>query len=520
MFTFSLIILIAILLGLTVYLSYIKPRQNPLKRAIELIKQNKLVEAVDEYKKSLLSKADPFDIHYRIAGLYEKLKNYDQVIYHLNEILRIDKYDTDVQKLSVFKMLAQAYYFLNDIEHAFQTYFEILKINPDDAEAHYHISFIALGQSEFDIAQKYFEKLVKLQDNFESFFGAGICSYQNKKNADAVNYFKEALTLKPNSDIAAMAISFALQRAGKYTEAILYASKLAGRIIEDEVRYIAKRLLAFLNLEAGKNQEGFQQMTELLSFAREKNMQDEIKLTLYDLGFACVKNSQMNQGFNCWEELYHMDNSYEDIRELLNLIKKDINRGSASDGFENTIFDYVDDWERSAFSPNFLWNICGLKSNDIIDIKNIIVPAKIYKGRGNKQAAAAGSEESGDRIADFCNLDNENFRMTSTRLIVKLGNKVSEILHTYRDADGVDILSQSADNNDKVLVWVRRWKDSKVGEITLRNFAQAVNDIRAQKGIFITSAELTNAAEHSLVKLTKISVIYPGELNDLLKGLI
>ncbi len=520
MLTFSLIVIIAILSGLAVYLSYFKSRSNPLNRAIELIRQNKFEEAIDEYKKTLYSKADPFDIHYRIASLYEKLKNYDQVVYHLNEILRIDKYDNEVQKLPVLRMLAQAYYLIDDIEQAFRTYFEILKINPEDAEAHYHIAFISLGQGEFDIAQKYFEKLVKLQDDFESFFGAGICSYQNNKNTDAVKYFKEALTLKPNSDIAVLAISFALQRSEKYGEASLYASKLAGRIVEDEVRYIAKRLLSFLNLAEGKNKEGLQLFGELLNFSREKNMQDEIKLSLYDIGFACIKNNQLNQAFNYWEELYRMDSSYEDIRELLNLIKKDINSGAGSDGFENTIYDYVDDWERSAFNQNFLWNICGLKSDRIIDIKNIVVPAKIYKSKAGRQASAGGQEETADRITAFCALDNEAFRMASTRLIVKLGNKVTEILHTYRDADGVDILSQSADNNNKELVWIRRWKDSKVGEITLRNFAQAVNDIRAQRGIFITTAELTNAAEHSLAKLSKISVVYPAELNDLLKGLV
>ena len=217
---------------------------------------------------------------------------------------------------------------LNDIEKAFQTYFEILKINPDDAEAHYHISFIALGQGEFDIAQRYFEKLVQVQDDFESFFGAGICSYQNKKNADAVKYFKEALSLKPNSDIAALAISFALQRTEKYSEAILYVNKLIGRITDDEVKYISKRLLSFLNLETDKNEEGLRLLEELLNFTKEKNMQDELKLSLYDIGFACVKNNLLNQAFNYWEELYRIDNSYEDTRELLNLLKKDINRGS------------------------------------------------------------------------------------------------------------------------------------------------------------------------------------------------
>ena len=43
---------------------------------------------------------------------------------------------------------------------------------------------------------------------------------------------------------------------------------------------------------------------------------------------------------------------------------------------------------------------------------------------------------------------------------------------------------------------------------------------KLQKGIFITSAELTKAAQKSLIKLSKISVIYSAELNDLLKGLL
>ena len=520
MFTFLLIILIIILSAFIFYLLYLKPKRNPLNKAVELSRQNKFLEAIDEYKKTLSGKTDAFDIHYQIAELYNKIGNYDQLIFHLNEILRIDKYSAEITKLMVLEKLAQAYYLLEEIEKAFQVFFEILKIEPDDPEAYYHIAFIALGQGEFEIAQKYFEKLVLIHDDFESYFGAGICSHQNDKNADAVRYFKEAIALKPNSDIATLAISFALQKSGKYNEAILYIEKLVKRITEDDVKYISKRLLSFLNLEADKNEAGLKLLEELLSFTRGKNLQDEIKLSLYDIGFACVKNNQLNKAFSYWEELYRIDNNYEDVKELLNLIKKDMNRNSDGDGFDNSIFDYVDDWVKNAFSPNFLWNICGLKSSRIIDIKNVVVPAKIVKGKSGKQIFPEEPVESGERIAAFCSLDNENFRMISTRIVMKLGNKVTEILHTYKEPDGVDLVSLSEETDDKVLVWIRRWKDSNVGEITLRNFAQAVNDIKAKKGIFITSAELTQAAQQSLSKLRKVNVIPPSELNDLLKGLI
>ncbi len=518
---FFLVIFVIFILSLAIYFSFIRPNRDPFIKAVELIGQNKLLEAIAEFKRLLFIKPDSVDIYFKIAELYNKLGNYDQVIYHLNEILRIDKYTTEVQKLSVLRMLAQAYFFIEDIERSLQIYFEIIKINSEDAEAYYQISFIALGQEEFDIAQRYFEKLVILQDNFESFFGAGICSYQNKKIEDAVRYFKEALSIKPNSDIAILALSFALQRNGKYNEAITYLTKLTLRITEDDVRYVAKRLLSFLNFQARNNEEGMRLMEDLLNFTKEKNMQNEIKLSLYDMGCACVRNDLLNQAYKYWDQLYQIDNDYENIKELLNLVKKDLNKSSASDGFETSIYDAIDEWEREAFSLNFLWNICGLRSDKIIDIKNIIVSTKVTKEKDKGRLGTVGSQAgSDDRIINFCSLDNETFRVVSSRLVFKLGLKVDEILHTYRDADGVDLLSKSPDNAESVLIWIRRWKDTNVGEITLRNFAQAINDIRAAKGIFITTAELTEAAQKSLIKLSKVTVIPPEEINELLKGLV
>ncbi|MBN2042055.1 MAG: tetratricopeptide repeat protein [Spirochaetes bacterium] len=502
------------------YLIIIKPKQDPYTKAVSLSKQNRFQEAITEFKKTLYSNPDSAGVHYKIAELYIRQKNYEQAVYHLNEIIRIDKYSVEVEKQSVIKNLAKAYYFLDDIEKAFQTYFDLIRENPEDAEAYYHVAFIALGQEEFEIAQRYFEKLVKLEDNFESFFGAGICSYQNNRNEDAVNYFKEALSIRPNSDIAILAIAFALGRIEKYSEAISYLGKLTERVADDNVIYISKRLLAFLNLYAGKNEEGSGIMNELLKFVQEKNLQEEIKLSLFDMGFASVKNNQLDKAYKYWNQLYQLDNNYENIKDLLNVIKKEIDNAGNKDGFENSIFDFVDDWISGSFPENFLWKICGLRSEKQIDIKNVMVSAKVKGRESFKTDTAAYESESDDRLDKFLALSNENFRMISNRLIFKLGYKVKEILNTYREADGVDILAGSQDNSEKILVWVRRWKGSNVGEITLRNFAQAINDIKAQKGLFITSAELTQAAQSSLKTLSKVRIFYPQETNELLKGLL
>lgn len=521
MIVYLLIMAIAFLSAAFIYLYYLKPKLNPLNKATALVRENKLSEAITEYKRILYNNPDDFIIHNKIAELFLKLKSYDQAVFHFNEILRIDKYNLDVEKLNIVKQLANIYSINEDMDRMFQSYLEVLKLNPEDIEALYNLSFITLGQEEFEIALKYFDKLVKFEDSFEVFFGAGICNYQCRRTDEAVKYFREALSIKPASDIASLALSFALQRAANFREAGSYLSKLYEKA-GDDVKFIIKRMMAFQLMFDQKPDHGKKAFEELLSLARSSGDNNEIKLSLYDLGFACIKVAMYDQAYNYWNELFSMDNGYKNIRLKLDLLKKDVDNLSrnSADGFDASITDYIDDWEASPFPENFLWNICGLKSEKEINIKGVVVTAKVPAAKEEAVTVEVKSDDSAERLNFFCNLDSKNFRVMSNRIILELGYKVDEILETYRDADGVDFIAMTPDTKRKVLVWIRRWKETNVGEITLRNFAQAINDIKAQEGLFITTAELTSAALGNLKKLNKIKVIYPSELNSILKRLI
>jgi restriction endonuclease Mrr len=59
-----------------------------------------------------------------------------------------------------------------------------------------------------------------------------------------------------------------------------------------------------------------------------------------------------------------------------------------------------------------------------------------------------------------------------------------------------------------------------VGEIPLRNFAQAINDIKAKQGLFLTTVDLTEPAKNNLKRLQKVTVVYPDELDDQLRGIL
>jgi len=65
-------------------------------------KQNKLNEAISEYKKAVKIKPDYADAHYNMAVAYWRQKNWQKVIENLEKVLRINPNHTDAQKYLFF----------------------------------------------------------------------------------------------------------------------------------------------------------------------------------------------------------------------------------------------------------------------------------------------------------------------------------------------------------------------------------------------------------------------------------
>lgn len=525
----AIFIMLTITIGfLLIYFQFIAPRLDPNNKARSFIKKNMFSEAIDEYNK--IFEKDPQDIttHFRIANLLLKLNNFNEATKHLNQILTIDKYNYEVEKLDVLKKLAYSYSHLDDLEKTLQIYIDILQIFPEDIDALYHVSFITLGQEFFEISQGFFEKLFTLKnDTFEICYGIGILSYQNQKLNDALKFFQKAISIKPKSDIANLAYSFTLYRKKEYNDALTFLEKNIDNFNQIEAKFISKRLLSFINIKLNKIDTGILVLEEMLQFTRKNGMNDESLLTLYDLGFTYLLKNNLKKSREYWKELLDLDPNYDEIKEIFTMLTNNI-ADPSNENSDNPFEDSIKDWIGSSFPIQFLWDLSGLKSNKTIDKENIMITTRLNAPAPNAQGKEPKSNEkitgkddaNTDRIEKFYTLDSENFRIISNRLVSKFGYKVDTILDTYRESDGVDFLANSIEKQEVTLIWVRRWKGTQIGEITLRNFAQAINDIKAQKGLFISTVELTNTAIKSIDTLTKVSVTPPEDLNRHLKGLI
>ena len=511
-----------IVLGLVyVYAFLIAPRINPLNRAQNYISQNMIEEAVTEYKKILDVEPKNFTVHYKLADLYLKKKDIDQSAIHLEEVMKIGKFNFEIDKADVMKKLAGVYLSRDELDRAFQTYLDIVKFYPTDHEALYQVSFISLGQELFDLAQRFFERLIKQsKKNFEIFFGAAMAFLQNQKIEEAVVTLKDALAIDPHSDIANIAMSFIQQKKRDFKTAINYARMVADSSKDLNAIFIAKRHLGFLFIQAKKPEEGLKAFEDILEIAKKNDMTDETNMLLYDMGFAAIKAEKTQPAYEYWNELYKLDRSYKNVQWLTTLLRKEMDRDTKQkQALDESIVDYIDEWIENSFPNNYIWKICGLKSDKAIDLSNVVIPAKI-KSREENGEKFKLDLNGGERVEQFNKIDGENFRIISGRLVTKLGYKVDDILSTYRESDGVDFLGHALSNKEKTLIWVRRWRGTKIGEIPLRNFAQAVNDQKAKQGLFISTTSLTDTGEAALTKLNKVTYVSPEQVAELLEGLV
>lgn len=525
MLVFILIITVVILGAMVFYIYFVAPRINPQNRAQNFLDENRVEEAIVEFKKVLESQPYDINILWKLSELYISQGKFDQAATLLEKIVGINMYSAEVKKIDVLKNLAQIYLKRSEKGRAFEKYYEILRDYPNDPEALFQVGFMALGQESFDIAFKHLDLLAKLEKKrLDVFFGAGMAALQSQRSTEALVFFKEALSVDPLSEITNIAMAFTLNKRKDFKTATNYAKMVVDNSNDPGALFVAKRLLSMLYIEAKKAPQSIKLLEELKESSSESGWTEELKVVYYDLGFAYLLDDKTAQAYDCWNQLYQLDREFRNIQDLITRLRKEMDeKAGAKFDDAKSVLTEIDGWKNRFFPANFVWNICGLKSNSGIDIEGIIAPFR-HSGVSEKKYSddSTMKKDAGDDDLDrLYKLDAENFRRVAYRICEKLGLVIDDILTTYKDADGVDFMAHLKESSKtKVLVWVRRWKGASVGEIPLRNFAQAINDLKAQQGYFITTSPLTQAGESSLNNLGKVKVVYPEEVAGLIKGII
>jgi tetratricopeptide (TPR) repeat protein len=175
-------------------------------------------EDLNDYKQAIscfeqVLRIDPNnEMAYLFMGLaYDKLKNYEQVIVCYQKMVDFDPNDAtayvymgDAYKklenyelsIGCYKQAGNAYSLLEVYEKAIGCYKDVLRIDPNDAEAHYHMGNAYYELKNYEQALSCYEKALSIDPNYaEAYYRMGLTYYHLGNEKQQITYYQKAAKL-------------------------------------------------------------------------------------------------------------------------------------------------------------------------------------------------------------------------------------------------------------------------------------------------------------------------------------
>jgi tetratricopeptide (TPR) repeat protein len=186
------------------------PRINKtILKAQDLIKDQKIKEALEVYEDSLRS---DLDVALRIKILYQTAELYsiyigdqDKSLRYFNEIKQITA--NPVWLVKVEEKLGEIYFdFLKDYKNAIHSYKSLVNFNPKLSKADYYdfrLALSYLNNLQYEKALEHFDLIIKNPNHeyyLRSLYHAGLVHYLNRNYQKATELFREFIKRESRRD--------------------------------------------------------------------------------------------------------------------------------------------------------------------------------------------------------------------------------------------------------------------------------------------------------------------------------
>ena len=262
--------------------------QIHLSLAIALLKQNNLLQAVDElelaikyYETSTESPGQQtsfIEAHTLLALVYSLQGKLDEATAEYEIALR-GALAIDPQNIRIHKSLAQVYLRANRLSDAQKTYQFILNLAPHDSEAHFFLGNIYDEQGKRDEAIKEFKAALEFNSEYpDALNSLGYLYAEESINLEeAEEMIKKALTYEPNNGAYIDSLGWVYFKQGRYEEAIRELEQAVG-VLSDPVIY---EHLGDAYFKQGNLIEARENWQKSLEVGSKENLQVKEKLEKY-----------------------------------------------------------------------------------------------------------------------------------------------------------------------------------------------------------------------------------------------
>lgn len=182
-----------------------------LTQGNELLRQDKLPEAVAAYEAALKKDPESEDTHYNLAFALAKLGRTDEAIAHYQEALRILPDYAEAHN-NLGNLLVK----VGRLDEAVAHFHEAITVFPEYAAAHNNLGRALGQQGKVNEAILKFRKAIELQpDYLEAHFNLGNAYLLQGRPDEAIQQFETVLRLQPGFEPARRGLAKALQQRAR-----------------------------------------------------------------------------------------------------------------------------------------------------------------------------------------------------------------------------------------------------------------------------------------------------------------
>lgn len=503
------------------YYFTIYDRGSVYDRALSLAKSGNYMDARALIRSRVERNPDDVRAHYFMSRIYAEEGNEDQELDHLKQIKRINRYASDISPTQVIGRIAQIYYKGDRLGEAFENYLDLLQFDPNNESALAHISFLAIGQGEFETAEKYFKRLVKAAPTVADYHiarGVGLAMLRDKD--DALEELKLGLAQNPKNQAAQFLTALQSFKNNDIEGAAKILEELLARVTDTYIAYITNRLATVVSYLAQDYESAVKHAERCLDTALKEEWDGEEYDARLSTAYMAMLSGNLDKANEHLLEL-EIRNPTDDLVMKISDFRMDLEEQVAQmDQVSPRGFDFVShlqDWARQRFHDDALFRLSGLKMEQEFDVLAYFTSEGAVKKTDPSQDSAVDPDEL---IARFNSLKGDSFKSACQSIIALLGFKLQKELQ-YRDKDGADFIAVSlADKKVKALFRIRQWSGAPISDIFLRDQQNYMNELKVNQGFVVAGARLTGGAEQALEQLKKITVVNELAFGEILQKVL
>ena len=520
-----------------------KPSKNTKKKMHEL-------------RKIVSLNPQDFDSLYELALIEEEYQELTGALPKYEFLLNKRYFkDNNINEIEIYKKLEKGYDQLEDKENSFKYSMMISKLEPNNIDYAVKIGNILGQEGKYKLAAEYFNKVIVSKENLsiEETRTAALSFFMIKDYKKSIIFLEELYKKILNNkeidqseihNIEVLMVSLYIS-ADELNRAIIFLEQILSNnsINEDHKLYI-NRLYMFILYKQSDDNKFISKYNELKAYYKLDEAKKEYAELIFDFAFYAYFLKDINTSINYFTKLnsfhllqysiYYLDQILEYLNEVnkafVQLTKLRGNGQFNNEKYKNENYEkyinseLVDIWELVLI----LWQGTFVKfdyitsntenSENKMDIDKIL--AELNASNENDNVKNINLNE----IDKIYSINLNNFKKLCKNLIQ---NKLSySILQEYTDnvisynyGDEVNYLAYHMTKSRKelTLIYVKRWKNTEVGELIIRDFLLMVNESGAKNGILILPVRLSNSAKSYAKHNEKITVYTRSQFNSFLK---